>query len=253
MIGNAKIITGILFLSLLALAATAWVIAPSFAMVFAAPALVLAVVQWTAFHADSLAADRFFAWSDLAYYVMVGAVIGAGSILIPELDKIFALDAEITYSEAVEQLPQAREEAVDAATVNREFSESVSRIPDEVLGDCMARQAAEDLTRSFDTDAWQEDAILLVPDAPPGCEMPFAVLDGAARAWGEAAQTMNRVRRLGEVVDHGPAPRWVASDFFSAATVEFLLLKLFPTLILCGVMLKVGKTTLAIRKYSATG
>lgn len=252
MIKAAKVTSWILFLVIAASAVTAWIIAPTFGFVFTAPAILLLLVQIIAFRCESAIADRFFAWTDLFYYITVGAVIGVGSIFLPQIDEIFSLDAEITYSEAKRHLPEAERSAENAALVHKDFNKSFRNFSDEEIGDCVAKQIAESVRRSVKLDDTNENIYLFGPQTPPGCESQILLLEGTARAWGEALVTADRVTKLRKVVSRGGSPLWTSEQLISPLTIQFLMLKLFPTLILCGVILKVGKTTLAIRKCSPT-
>jgi hypothetical protein len=252
MIKAAKITSWILFLVIGASAGTAWIIAPTFGFVFTAPAILLLLVQLIAFRCESTIADQFFAWTDLFYYITVGAVIGVGSIFLPQIDEVFSLDAEITYDNAKKQLPEAEKIAKNAAIVHQDFNKSLDNFSDKEIGDCVARQLAESASESFELYDRDDEISLLGSKAPPGCEFQILLLEGTARAWGEALVTENRVTDLREVVNREGLPLWTSEQFISPRTIQFLMLKLFPTLLLCGVILKVGKTTLAIRKCSPT-
>lgn len=223
-------------------------LASTFWWVFAAPLPVLLICQWVAQTADVKSAEKFFGFTDLAYYLIVGAVIGLGTQYLSELDRILQEDAEITFAQAEAELPEARETARTASQLRQETSLSLQNIPPEVLGDCIARQFTADLMESIEINPQRESDGLLLADYPPGCELPLSVVDVATRATGEAITANNRARELSEIVERGPNAVVKSSDLINPEDLEWLLFRLFPALVLCGVMLKVGKTTLSIRK-----
>jgi|AACY02.3.fsa_nt_gi hypothetical protein len=222
--------------------------ASTFWWVFIVPLPVLLICQWVAQSAAVKDAERFFGFTDLAYYLIVGAVIGLGAQYLSEIDRILQQDAEITFAQASAELPEAREEAQAASQLRRETSTSLENIPPEVIGDCVAQQMTADLMDSIEVDPQRERDGLLLADYPPGCELPLSVVDAAARATSEAISANNRVRDLSEIVERGPNADVASSDLISPEGLEWILFRLFPALVLCGVMLKVGKTTLSIRK-----
>lgn len=227
---------------------TAAFLASTFWWVFALPLPVLLVCQMVALGADLRTAERFFGFTDMAYYLIIGAVIGLGTRYLPELDRVIQEDAELTFAQAEAALPDAQEAARVASEARGEATSSLESIPHDVLGECFARQLTAQIQQSVDIDPQPERPGLMLPDYPPGCEIPLSVADLAARTTGEAMVATNRVRDLNEIVERGPTPSVTSSDFFSADELAWLLFRLFPALVLCGVMLKVGKTSLSIRK-----
>lgn len=224
--------------------------ASTFWWVFAAPLPVLFMCQSVAQNADVKSAEKFFGYTDLAYYLIVGAVIGLGSQYLSELDRILQQDAKITFAQAEAEFPDAMVAAQEASTLHRETTTSLESIPPALLGECVALQLSADVMTSVDIDPHPARDGLLMADYPPGCELPLSVLDAATLAMGDAIATNNRMRDLGEIVQRGPKSVIASSDLISPEKLQWLLFRLFPALVLCGVMLKVGKTTLAIRKSS---
>jgi hypothetical protein len=244
MIFVAKAISAIIILLLLSAA----YISSTFYWVFLAPIPVLIVCQFVALSREVKSAERFFGFTDIAYYLIIGAVIGLGTRYLPELDRIFQEDAEITYSQAEIKIPEARSLAATARTESDKATRSLETIPPDVISECMARQMAETLAASVEIDPQRERIGSLQSNFPAGCEIPLSILDLATRAAGEAIRTNQRVTELNKVIERGPNPEIRSSDIIRSATLEWLLLRLFPALILCGVMLKIGKATLSIRK-----
>lgn len=222
--------------------------ASSFWWVFIAPLPVLAICQSVALTSDARNAERFFGFTDLAYYLIIGAVIGLGTQYLPELDRVFQQDAELTFAQADAELPTAKASAQVASEDRQQATLTLETIPTDIIGDCTARQLTAEIERSIEIDRQPDRLGLMLPDYPPGCEIPLSIVDSAARATGEAIATNKRVRELSEVVERGPNASVKSSDLFSPDTLEWLLFKLFPALVLCGVMLKIGKATLSIRK-----
>lgn len=222
--------------------------ASTFWWVFAAPLPVLILCQWVALNADVKNAERFFGFTDMVYYLLIGAVVGVGTRYLPELDRVIREDAERTFAQAEAALPNAQEAARQASEARQEASSSLDNVPHEVIGECFALQLSAQIEGSIGIDPQPDMPGLLLPGYPPGCEVTLAVIDVSTRATGQAIAANKRVQDLREVVERGPNATADSSDFFTAEDLEWYLFRLFPALVLCGVMLKVGKTTLSIRK-----
>lgn len=244
MLKAAYLISLVLFLVLIT---AAWY-SSTFYWVFLVPLLVSVACQCVALWCKIPFAEKFFSFSDMAYYLIIGAVIGLGTRYLPELDTLFQNDAELSYDQAVAQFSDAQIDAQAATELQNETASSLATLPSEIVGECIFRQITENVLKPREIGSRSDRLDLRLPDYPPGCDITLAIVDIAMRATGEAIAANKRRTEISEIIKRGPNPSIRSSDFLSPKWLEWILLKLFPTLVLSGVMFKVGKTTLSIRK-----
>lgn len=220
----------------------------SFAWVFLIPAGLLVIVQALALllpHGtpeESTFKTRLFLAGDFAYYIVLGAVVTMLGSYLPALERILSHDARVTYEAAVETEPELRADHAEASAAYRDSSRSLDGIDPQILGECMIRFQTE----RFDADT-DDEAIALMP-YPRGCEIPLSVADVATRDAGAFLSTGRDLEAAERVIAEGPEPRSIQARLPAEDTLFLLLYKVFPSLLLCGVVLKLGKTTAAILK-----
>jgi hypothetical protein len=239
-------ISVVLFAVLSALA----LVTSSYSLVFLAPVPVLLLVQGVALLSPFRFAERFFAVTDMLYYVLIGAVLGLGARALPELDTLLQHDAAVTYAEAVAEIDPARTAATAAKARRAAADTAMAKLDQAAIGECLMRlqlEQAEKASRAAEDPARAPDPLR---SAPAGCEMTLAVLEAATVAEASDRKASARQAALEARLRQGPKPAVTAADILAPDLAQELLLTYFPATLLCGVMLKVGKTTLAMRKLA---
>ncbi|WP_188848575.1 hypothetical protein [Aureimonas glaciei] len=239
-------------ISVVLLAVLSWMaaVASSFAAVFLAPIPVLLLVQSVALLGPFRFAERFFAVSDVLYYVLIGAVLGLGVRALPELDRLLQRDAMMTYAQAMAGLDQARAAATAARARRNAADAAKATLDPAAIGACEIRLRLEQADRAgrvADDPARTPDPLL---SAPVGCETTLALVEAATVAEWDDRDAAVRLAALEARLERGQKPEVAAADLLSPELAETLLSTYFPAALLCGVMLKVGKTTLAMRKLA---
>jgi hypothetical protein len=221
----------------------------AFAWVFLIPAGLLVVVQVLAVALPDAPAEkgrfktRLFLGGDFVYYIGLGAVVTTLGSYLPALDRILSHDARLTYEAALRAEPEIRQAHEAASEAYRRSSRSLEDLDPGLLGNCMMQFQLQ----QFEPERGEGAGIELMP-YPPGCEIPLAIADGATRDAGAFLSTGRDLEAAERAIAAGPRPESVEASLPSEETLFLLLYKVFPCLLLCGVMLKLGKTTAAILK-----
>lgn len=216
----------------------------SFIWVLVAPIPVLLLCFYIIFSQEDKVATRFFGFTDLAYYLIIGAVIGLGTRYLPELDDIMRKQAELTYTQAKSALPAAENAEIEAKKRHQSASSNLETISPQESTNCLARQLEARAMRRMEVDP-QPHTFSIFPDYPPGCEFTLSAKDHESRAHSAYINSLQNLTEINRIIRTGPGE---ARVLIGKNQRKWILLKLFPILILCGVTLKVGKTILSIRK-----
>lgn len=222
----------------------------SYSLVFLAPIPVLILTQGVALLCPSRFAERVFAVTDMVYYILIGAALGLGARALPELDTLLQRDAVLTYADAMTQIDPARTAATAAKARRDAANTAMATLDPAAIGECLMRQQLESAERASRASADPASAPDPLWSYPAGCEMTLSLLEAATVAEGDAREAEASQAALEARLKRGPKPAVAAADILSPDLAEALLLKYFPAVLLCGVMLKVGKTTLAMRKLA---
>lgn len=211
----------------------------SFAWIFWVPGALLILVQIVA--TSSLEQkDKLFAVTDYVYYIGVGAVLGVGSHFLSGLDEASEYYQSKAYADAVAELPLITSNLIVARQRKDESIRAVSLLDPELAQRCLGKQ----LSRQNDT---ARPVSLGGRNVPEGCETTVAVMDAlvlSSKLVDDLAARKSKLERIiRRTESEGGQVPLLPKDI-----VLLLLYQVFPAVLLCGVALKIGKTTHAFLK-----